>query len=78
MTMTGFDNNTSGVPRGGLGAQPSLIMWPFCTAEQAVRLGGRHNMPPPLLTVGSVCVVCGQELPICVPNLKVIASSVTT
>ena len=30
--------------------------------EQAVRLGGRHNMPPPLLIVGQF-VVRGQELP---------------
>ena len=30
--------------------------------KQAVRLGGRHNMPPPLLTV-SQFVVRGKELP---------------
>jgi len=26
--------------------------------EQAVRLGGRHNMPPPLLTVGQRVCKC--------------------
>ena len=33
-----------------------------CVNKQAVRLGGRHNMPLPLLTVGQF-VVREQELP---------------
>ena len=49
--------------------------------EQAVRLGGRHNMPPPLLTVGQFRANLwsgGKNCPrpMCVPNLKVVASSV--
>ena len=49
--------------------------------KQAVRLGGRHNMPPPLLTVGQFRANlwsggknCPQ--PMCVPNLKIVAFSV--
>ena len=54
---------------------------PALQTEQAVRLGGRHNMAPPLLTVGQFWANLwsgGKNCPrpMCVPNLKCVALSV--